>query len=117
MKKLWKRTRKNPRSSTLRDAVLEQLGGGEEAEDSLKDVANHGAAGGYLGFTYTRDTVEFFDANEDAIMSLADDMAVSLGEKNVWTMIGGFSQAPNASIDDLKNSLAWFALESVAQED
>lgn len=120
--------RKNPRGdSSLRHYVIMQLGGDgvanseatNEAEQSLRDVARHGAGAGFPGFTYTRDCVKFFDANEDAIMALADDMADStLGRKgNVWLMIGGFSMVPSASIDDLKNSLAWLALESVANGD
>lgn len=118
--------------------VLRQLGGGAEAWDSLRDVANHGADGGFPGFTYYADTVGFFKRYRREIASLAEEMADDLGE-NVSEMVAGFNclggrERRSALTEylpsvnrclyggrvadddtDVANAMAWFALEEVAR--
>lgn len=96
----------------LKKAVIKQIGD----KESLKDVCEHGAEGGYSGFTYYSDTVKFYNKNEPEIWELLVETAESLGE-NVLTMIAGFSGAKNvANGDTFKNLMSWFALEEVARD-
>jgi hypothetical protein len=119
------------------EAVIEQLGG----TDNLQDVVNHGADAGYPGFTYYKDTCEFYKNNRKEINQMVRDMASDLGEKPV-EMVGGFGclKAYNHKADkwedqevydaigtclfggklseettQVENALAWFALEEVAR--
>ena len=109
-------------------ATIRQLGGRE----SLEDVANHGASGGYSGFTYYTDTVSFFRRNRKDIVEMVKNMAREMGE-TAHTIVCGFNcLAPcddqtmesvarclygRITDDDTQtaNALAWFALEEVAR--
>lgn len=85
-------------------------------DDNLRDVANHGASGGFPGFMYYKDTMEFYDKNEDAIWELLEENADSLGEKNPLALIATFQGAKDVHDDaSFKNLLAWFALEEAAR--
>lgn len=109
--------------TNLQKAVIEQMGYDTkdkkevaEATSSLKDVAEHGASGGYTGFTYYTDTVEFHDKNEseiwDQLYNDADDMGMNIPE-----LIASFNGAKDVgSAEQLKNLLAWYALETVAHQ-
>ena len=125
---------------TLTRAVIRQLGGRE----ALIDVNNHGADSGYVGFTYYRDTVPFFDRQRKNILSLLFQEADSFGEdpaslvmqfrclnlsksdREEWrTYQGAINRLlySNRKVDwdkpeevQIANSLAWFALEHTAQE-
>lgn len=124
----------------LDQAVIEQLGYDELTEEclsTLQDVARHGADGGYGQFIYYADTCEFYDNNRAAILQLVEDMASDLGEEPL-TMIAGFNclkdleltstmvakviygRAPSKTMGDdatqVKNALAWFALEETARK-
>lgn len=114
------------------DAVLTQLTGSyritKEAKGILADVANHGADAGFPGFTYYTDTVEFFDKNRMQIIEMLNEYADSVGECPI-EVVAGFKcirdypkteiLAILAGADDkdaqVKNGLAWFALEEVAR--
>ena len=110
-------------------AVIKQLGG----KESLEDVYNHGADGGFSGFIYHSDTVEFFRKNKKHIIMLAENTANDLGE-DVTNMIKGFNclkdyELTNSQIGKvlygrfsdsgdnvyIMNALSWFALEEVAR--
>lgn len=112
-------------------AVIKQLGGRE----SLEDVTNHGASGGFCGFVYYSDTIEFFRKNKKEIIELAEDMANDFGE-DVTNMIKNFNclkdyELSNSQIGkvlygrfsdsgdntNIMNALAWFALEEVARHE
>jgi len=119
-------------SERLVRGVIRQLGGGSEAWDSLRDVLRGGADAGFCGFTYYRDTVDFFKRYRADIVALAEQMADDLGEEPL-TMVCGFrcldtdndtkkSVAKclyggrlNDDDDTVANALAWFALEEVAR--
>ena len=111
---------------TLVRAVIRQLGGRE----SLPDVVRHGADAGYPGFTYYRDTCQFFRRHRKAIVGLIDQWCDESGDDPV-SVVANFGCLENdretrASIarclygrpteDDcaVENALAWFALEEVA---
>lgn len=71
--------------ATLVRSVVRQIGG----KDYLRDVAEHGASGGFPGFTYYRDTVAFFKRHRADIVALVERMADDLGESPV-EMVAGF---------------------------
>ena len=117
--------------NTLQKAVVEQLGVDEDdLQTILKDICNHGAAGGVSGFIYYSETTEFYQANKADIVRLAGNMASELGI-NLSEMIAGFNclDCTAQEVDEfllypeqgedyttLENGLAWFALEQTAQE-
>lgn len=131
-KAIAKAKRNTSLPESLVDAVIDQLGGGEDAIQSMGDIAWHGMNGGFTGFIYYSDTVAFFKANRADITQAAKDMARDLGE-NVMDMIAGFrcltdDDETRESIgrcvyggkltdddDTVANALAWFAAEEVAR--
>ena len=127
---------------TLTRAVIRQLGG----RDALIDVASpkHGGAdSGYVGFSYYRDTVPFFERQRKNILSVLEADADSFGEEPAeivmqfrclnlsksdleeWrTYRGAVNRLlyGNRKVDwdkpeevQISNSLSWYALESVAR--
>ena len=119
---------------TLVRAVVHQLGGWQEAEQSMIDIANHGINGGFHGFIYYSDTVAFFKKHRTTICELVNSTADDFGEspitmitsfnglKNVETQdsilrcLGGGSLRPDPSNDTIvANALTWFAAEEVAR--
>lgn len=114
--------------SKLIDAVVEQIGD----TDYLLDVANHGAQGGYSGFTYYSDTIEFWNKNRINIRKLASIQADEMG-LGMLEMIAGFNclKQLDLSLDEVAaviytdketenrtailNAMAWYALEEVAR--
>lgn len=115
----------------LTRAVLRRV-----SRDSLEDVVNHGAAGGFSGFTYYTDTLAFYKAHKGDILALAESMASDLGE-DMLAMIAGFGCLVDGSrrhqysateigealysgrgdaTTQVRNAMAWFALEEVARE-
>ena len=100
MKKLYKAVKKH---SGMDDGEIRQAG-------------EHGADAGWSGFTYYTDTVKFHDDNEDLIWDLLEEERDGLGEKTILSMLAGFGAAGGVeSMDQLKNLLAWWALESVGR--
>lgn len=116
-------------------AVLKQLGYqskkilSEDAKSVLTDITRHGADGGFRGFIYIADTVEFYEKNKSDILKLAKNLAESLGSGGLLELIKSFRCFHNDyNIDEIgetiygendnktiKNALAFFALEEVAR--
>lgn len=121
-------TDKSHIDASLIRAVVRQIGGWEEFRERASDVANYGADGGFCGFVYYSDTVPFFKRNKTAILDLAKNMASDFGQ-DVYEMIAGFNclktdsgtvaeAVHNPRTNDpeqVRNALAWFALEEVAR--
>lgn len=83
-------------------------------DTELLDVAKHGASGGFSGFTYYRETVAFFDSNEDDIFELLEREADQDGS-TILELLASFGGANTVTdVSTFKNLLAWFALEEVA---
>lgn len=100
-----------PRCKTFRAFMERHL------KDEMRDIANHGADAGYAYLTYTRDTVELFDAYADEIWEMARAMADDLGSKNVMEMVSGFQRAEMAeTLDGFKNLMVWFAAEEISRQ-
>ena len=112
-------------------AVIRQMGGWNEFREYARDVADHGAAGGYGGFIYYTDTVAFYARNRAAINNLAGDMAADISEGGTIRLVQSFGRLNvNYTADEvgatlygtkscmntqIANALAWFALEEVAR--
>ena len=115
-------------------AVYEQNGSWQ----SIKDVAScySGAAGGFSGFIYYTETTEFYDKNWELIREVAKQQAEDLlvsgsvaemighfkdGDELVETLLDrGWKGIAEDDSDDwgvtqFKNTMAWYALEEVAQ--
>lgn len=102
-----------PRNKSFRAWMKGNFNKGE-----LRDIANHGADAGWGGLTYTKDTVELFDAYGDEIWDMAYETAQDMGEPNVLTMAGKFNRADMAdNLDGFKNLMVWFAAEQIAREE
>lgn len=141
--------------TTLQKAVINQLGfdadelvnDGEAMEDVttiLSDVVNHGASGGFGGFTYYSDTRDFTINNLQLVLASVDSVASDELGMGCIEFIHSFncidkdditiddiakviygkefgSQKLYATIDSdestqILNALAWYALEQVAFE-
>ena len=122
----------------LQQRVIEQLSGESELNEDnaiiLKNVANHGADSGFVGFTYYVDTCKFFDDNKELIFKQLLDDRVNIGYNSLTEMLSSFRcfkdvdtydiEAFLINSDDesnneqttLKNGLAWYALETVASQ-
>jgi len=112
----------------LARAVIRQIGGWPEFCERANDVASHGAAGGFAGFTYYSDTCAFAKRNKGEILEYAKEMASDLGE-SLYRMIASFAclkisegEAAEAihnprseNSTQVLNALAWFALEEVSR--
>lgn len=97
----------------------------------LNDVLKspYGAAAGFCGFIYYRETVNFWRKNKANILRFAEEQAHETGE-NVVEFVAGFREIIgeystgevaaalygryNEKFDYLYNILAWYALEEVA---
>ncbi|MDE2098468.1 MAG: hypothetical protein KGL39_14540 [Patescibacteria group bacterium] len=105
-------------NTKLIKAVKKQLGcaSQEEFRQTCQAIAQNGAAEGFIGFIYYRDTVAFFDANAEAIYELLDAARDKLGLRTIEDVIASFNSADSIVNEDTrKNLLAWFALEEVAR--
>ena len=110
----------------LTRAVLRRLD-----RDQLFDVCNHGASGGFPGFTYYTDTVAFYKAHKADILAMAQSDASGFG-MGMLEIVKGFNCLNgDYSVDEIgealysgrgdgstqvRNAMAWYALESVARE-
>jgi hypothetical protein len=116
----------------LQRAVKRELGSDtmQEFLETLQDVANHGAYGGFSGFTYYGETVDFARRNRAEIMQQLKEDAECFGT-SVSDMVCGFNCFKGYSEDEILvalysgtgdnvttvyNGLAWYALESVASQ-
>jgi hypothetical protein len=113
-------------------AVIEQLG--IENDDDLQvlsDISKHGIQGGYSGFIYYHDTVEFWNKNRLEIRKVLLQDADEFGT-DVCTMIKGFNCLKTLDLDtdeimeciytdadtenrtSILNALSWYSAEKIA---
>ncbi len=124
----------NPDKKTLINAVVSRIG-----KESIEDVNSQGIDGGFGGFVYYKDTVNFYAKYKKDILKMAEEMAESLGEdmlsmianfnclsegvgkdrKSTYTQseIGHsiFSDEESEGCDSIRNAMAWFAAEEVCR--
>lgn len=118
-------------SPKLRKAVIANLGDIE----SLIDIANHGASGGYGQFCYYSDTVAFYKKYKKDILKMACQDANDL-DTTLTSMVSTFGHLKNNSditiheidrvltgrlsdeynTNQIFNIMTWYALESVLKK-
>ena len=113
-------------SETIIRSAIRRLGD----KSYLEDITEHGADGGFPGFTYYTDTVAFFKRHRQEITTNLLELADELGEDPV-TLISGWrcvSSAAKREIgqviyggkltdkhDEVANAMAWYAVEEIAR--
>lgn len=98
---------------TLEDTLRETWG--EDYDDTLGEIARHGADAGYPGITYYRDTVALYGAHADEIWQALYDDAGDMGEPHALALVASFGGAANVgSADQLANLLTWYMVERIA---
>ena len=115
----------------LIQSVIEQIGD----SSYMRDIYNHGIMGGFPGFTYYADTIEFFKNNRTEIVALVKEQAQDFGQtpiqfvasfrclNNAYNDAEGEAEIARAlygKLDDddihIPNALAWFVAEEAARE-
>ena len=115
----------------LVNAVKKQLG--ENWKEDLQNVlrCSSGAAGGFSGFIWYSDTVQFAKKNRKAIVELLEEQAEDFGYSGPIEMVRSFNclkgfdpnerevarslyGRPTEEDTQILNALAWYALEEVA---
>jgi len=120
----------------LARAVLNELGGDDDAIQTAMDAARYGADAGFPSFTYYKDTCAFTKKHRRAIRAAVEDMAEQLGEKSAVGLVKGFrclrdgieesaialalygghgGEDEEDGVMLVENALAWFALEEVGR--
>ena len=118
-------------NNALIRSVVKQIGGWEEFKEVAADVADHGANSGFGGFTYYRETVDFYLKNAQMIKELAHQYARDFGTSTLemidqFNCIRGdftmdelgeafYTTKYSEDYDLIYNALSWFALEEVAR--
>ena len=102
----------------------------EDLFTELSDIANHGASGGFSGFTYYTETIQFFDDNAALILDFAQEQAEEMGDDISLIMFENFNCMNGLKAHEIadgifkkgsdfeatvKNCLAWYALEETAR--
>lgn len=101
---------------------------------TLKDINNYGMEGGFNGFIYYKDTVEFYDRNRPLIIKLLEDMSDQFGE-DIIDVISNFkvikddgytksdiakvlySKEKDTDVNmSIKNYIVWAMVEYLASE-
>lgn len=116
--------------ASLIRSVVRQVGGWSEFTECARAVTNHGASGGFSGFTYYTDTLKFTKRNKKAIVTFCENFASELGENGIIEFITGFRSMKNykqsevaSGLYDVRsdfktavyNALAWLMLEEVSR--
>ena len=81
------------------------------------DAANHGANGGYCGFTWNDDCYKFWNDNYDLIMNFCDEYIQDFGHKNWLELFNSFNDPGGimGNRDGFKILGSWFILEEVGR--
>ena len=96
---------------TIKEWVLNQY-----EPETINDIVTNGINGGFSGMTYYNETVSFHDEYEKEIWEMLNEDAESEGCTIIEFLSHFNCQKEVSSIDQLKNLLAWYAVEKVCQE-
>ena len=110
-------------------AVVRQVGGWDNFTEIANDAARHGAAAGFVGFTYYDDTVAFTKRNKCAILEFATDQDYQIESVGLVKFVAGFGCIDETEDDiaralyagrgdafqEVYNALAWYVLEEVCR--
>ena len=71
--------------------------------DEIRDISNHGMAGGFSGFIYSSELAEFYDTYEDEIEDVIYNLELTpneiVSDPEAWSM------------QELKEKSVWIAVE------
>lgn len=82
--------------------------------DDIISAANHGADGGFAGFTYNSNCIEFYDNNSSLIQEYTIEQAEKWAYKNWMEMVIEFNRSDMLNINNgYKILLSWYILEQV----
>lgn len=87
--------------------------------NEIKDITTNGCIAGVAGLTYYHETVAFHDKHEEEIWDMLYHDAENITEYPVSIMefIAGLNGHRNVgSLEQLKNLLTWYAVESKCHE-
>ena len=103
----------------LISAVRNQISTDVEYVDGvLKDVAEHGAAGGFSGFTYYKDTFDFASENMRLILYELVEESKEFGYDSAAHMVSEFSCLKGEGFtQDAINSVIWNDSENLESFD
>lgn len=111
-------------------SVVRQIGGYSTFKEYAQDICNHGAQGGFCGFTYYSDTISFAKRNKIEILEFCKQFDSELENVGLFAFIASFNCLRNYSQEEIAealytknagsetqvfNALAWFALEEVSR--
>lgn len=83
---------------------------------AIRAAGDHGADGGWGGFTYYDDTSEFYASAKSLIWSILEEDASEYGFDNVPAFVASFARADLADDEvGFECLLAWYALESAGR--
>jgi len=114
----------------LISAVLDQLGIDDDEGGTLEDIANHGISGGFTGFIYYSETMQFYIDNQELIRDQLKEEAESYGSDSAISLVMSFNCINEETTEDevgetlyslnhdtqVANCLAWYAAETVARD-
>jgi len=100
-------------TSTTKTKTFKLLG--EELElDQLRDICNHGMAGGVGGFIYTKELEEKFDEWSDEILMTCDQWSDDVDGTCAMQWI--IRNDNDYHYDQIKSDLVWMYMEIKANE-
>ena len=82
----------------------------------IRDLAQHGAAGGVSGFIYSSELYDVFNKFEDEIMEYLDVYADDVYGKTAETMIVDTLDCDDWTMQGFRELAVWMYLEIKAQE-
>ena len=88
--------------------------GEKEERFLIKDIAEHGCEGGVGGLIYYWETTAFHDEHEKEIWDIVERFAKDSGQTIMQYLAIVAKDA--GSLDQLRCTLVWLAVESVAQD-
>ena len=74
-------------TTTLSKPIVTNILGTDFDICQLHDIATHGMAQGVAGFIYSTELAERFEANEEEILNVLDELAFDLGERCGLNMV------------------------------
>jgi len=100
---------------TIKDWVLDEVKNGSI---NLEEVVKHGCVNGCVSsLIYYEDTVKFHDKFEDEIWEMLYDAQMDMGFDSIPEYIASLNGSKNVgSLEQFKNLLAWYAVETVANQ-
>ena len=112
-------------------STIDQFGGFDQFKEQVNDVYNHGITGGFSGFIYYVDTVDFYKRNKKDILMFSMGESEEI-DTDMIEMFSGFGCMKDLDIskreieeavifgkgemvEQILNCLAWYIAESVCR--